>query len=62
MDPPFGSKLRLLASHFVRIFHACPEGTSRHEELQDCCSSTFVKLDWDFALTGIATLGLRGRI
>ena len=36
---------------------ALPEITSDHENLQDCCSWTFVKLDSDFDLAGIATLG-----
>jgi hypothetical protein len=36
---------------------ALPEIISDHEKLQDCCSWTFVKLDSDFALAGIATLG-----
>ena len=36
---------------------ALPEITSDHEKLQDCCSWTFVKLDSDFDLAGIAALG-----
>ena len=36
---------------------ALPEITSDREKLQDRCSWAFVKLDSDFALAGIATLG-----